>query len=537
MTDSEDALASARPSSVEPLFSAMNPSRAWWLSALLALVSGALLVLAFAPFGLYPLAVLALAGFYQSLRAHERGAAFGVGWLFGVALFGVGVAWIRISLNEFGNMAPPIANLLMLLFVAAMALYYGLAAWSIRWLERWAEGQDAPAWIGPLLILPSVWVLLEWVRGWLFTGFPWHFVGTAQSDGPLAGLAPVLGVHGLSLAVAVSAGLLWGLLAGRFRARVPALGGLVLLWALAGILRFWDWTEPAAGAEGQPIQVGVIQGNVEQAVKWDEDGLLPTLDIYLSLTKTQLDRDLVVWPETAIPEFRHRVEGPLLQPLAESAREAGAEVVIGLPVMQPDGRYFNALVSLGSAEDQYFKRHLVPFGEFLPFKAQLRPLIDWFEVPMSDFSRGDAERPLLQVGGWPVGVSICYEDVFSEEVRQALPEAAFLINVSNDAWFGDSLAPHQHLQFARLRALEAGRWLVRATNTGISAIIDPYGRVRAALPLFERAALSGEIEARVGATPFVRLGSSVPLAIAALMLIAAVLIALRSPRRHPSRRD
>jgi apolipoprotein N-acyltransferase len=531
MTSAKEGLVPGRPGPGKPLFSAISLPGAWWFSALLALGSGALMVLSFAPFGLYPLAVLALAGFYQSLQARERAVAFGVGWLFGVALFGVGVAWIRISLNEFGNMAAPIANLLMLLFVAAMALYYGLAAWVIRWLERWAEGRDAPRWIGPLLILPSVWVLLEWVRGWLFTGFPWLFVGTAQTDGPLAGLAPVLGVHGLSLAVALSAGLLWGLLAGRFRARAPALGGLVLLWALAGLLRVWDWTEPAAGAAGRPIQVSVIQGNVEQSLKWDEDGLLPTLDIYLSLTKTQLDRDLIVWPETAIPEFRHRVEAPLLQPLGESAREAGAEVVIGMPVMQPDGRYFNALVSLGSAEDQYFKRHLVPFGEFLPFKAQLRPLIDWFEVPMSDFSRGAAERPLLQVGDWPVGVSICYEDVFTEEVRQALPEAAFLINVSNDAWFGDSLAPHQHLQFARLRALETGRWLVRATNTGVSAIIDPWGRVQAALPLFERAALGGEIQARVGATPFVRVGSSVSLGIAALMLLAAVLIALRPFRR------
>ncbi|MEA3642149.1 MAG: apolipoprotein N-acyltransferase [Lamprobacter sp.] len=509
----------------------MRVLRDGWLSALMALLSGALMVFSFAPFGVYPLAVLSLLGFYQALRGRTGAGAFAIGWLYGVALFGIGVAWIRISLNEFGNMAAPIANLLMLLFVAVMALYYGLTAWLIRLLEHPVATKDSAwRWVGPLLLFPSIWVIMEWVRGWLFTGFPWLFAGNGQLNGPLGGLAPVLGVHGLSLAVAASAGLLWGGLRWRRQARWRAMAGLGLLWLCAGLLWPIDWTRPAPNAEQRPIQVSIIQGNVEQAVKWAPDGLLPTLDLYLTLTKASLDSDLIVWPETAIPEFFHRVEASLLQPLGVTAREAGTEVVIGLPVSEPDGRYYNALVSLGSREDQYFKRHLVPFGEFLPFKAQLRPLIDWFEVPMSDFSRGEMARPLLQVGGWPVGVSICYEDVFPDEVRQALPEAAFLINVSNDAWFGDSLAPHQHLEFARLRALETGRWLVRATNTGISAIIDPRGRIRDQLPLFERAALTGILEMRVGSTPFVRFGSQVPLTMAALMLLAGLVLALTGDR-------
>ena len=505
----------------------MNRPRDWWLSALIALLSGTLMVASFAPFGIYPLAVLSLLGFYQALRGRSGAGAFGVGWLFGVALFGFGVAWIRISLNEFGNMPALVANLLMLLFVAVMALYYGLTAWLIRRLEHRCAAEPATSWVGPLLLFPSIWTIMEWIRGWMFTGFPWLLAGNGQLDGPLGGLAPVLGVHGLSLAVAMSAGLLWALLRWRGRPRWRAAAGLLVLWLCAGLLWQSDWTRPAPNAEQHPIQVSVIQGNVEQAVKWDPDGLLPTLDIYLTLTKAHLDSDLIVWPETAIPELFHRVEEPLLKPLGVTAREAEAEVVIGLPVTEPDGRYYNALVSLGSSDDRYFKRHLVPFGEFLPFKAQLRPLIDWFDVPMSDFSRGDAARPLLQVGGWPVGVSICYEDVFPEEVRQALPDAAFLINVSNDAWFGDSLAPHQHLEFARLRALETGRWMVRATNTGISAIIDPWGQVRDQSPLFDRAVLTGTLEARVGSTPFVRFGSQVPIAIAALMFVASLVLSVR----------
>jgi len=506
----------------------MKRLRSGWLSALLALLSGALMVLSFAPFGLYPVAVLSLLGFYLALRGRTGASAFVVGWLFGVALFGTGVAWVRISLNEFGNMPALVANLLMLLFVVVMALYYGLMAWLLRLFEHRFRTDSAARWAGPLLLFPSLWVLMEWLRGWLFTGFPWLFAGNGQLNGPLGGLAPVLGVHGLSLAVAISAGLLWGLWRWSGPARWQAAAGLVLLWLCAGLLWQFDWTRPAPNAEQRPIQVSIIQGNVEQSLKWDPDGLLPTLDIYLNLTKDHLDSDLIVWPETAIPEFFHRVEAPLLKPLGVTAREAGAEVVIGLPVMEADDRYYNALVSLGSSEDRYFKRHLVPFGEFLPFKTQLRPLIDWFEVPMSDFSRGDAARPLLQVGVWPVGVSICYEDVFPDEVRQALPEAAFLINVSNDAWFGDSLAPHQHLEFARLRALETGRWLVRATNTGLSAIIDARGRVRARLPLFERGVLTGTIEARVGETPFVRFGSQLVLGIAVLLLLSGLLPPFRA---------
>jgi apolipoprotein N-acyltransferase len=498
---------------------------------LLAFVCGASMVLAFAPFGVYPIAVLALALFYQLVQGCQGRGAFGLGWVFGLGLFGFGIFWIRISLNEFGNMAPAIANTLMLLFVAGMALYYGLAAWSIRRLEALLRRRR---WVGPLLVLPAVWVLLEWVRGWLFTGFPWLLAGTGQIDGPLAGLAPVVGVHGVSLAVALSAGLLWGSVRwslqareadadaglGLRRAARAAAVSLALLWGGAFGLGQIEWTR----VEGAPFQAAIVQGNVEQSLKWHPDGLVPTLEIYLRLTRAVLDSALVVWPETAVPDFLHEVQQVLIEPLAQTARDTDTEIVIGVPIMETRERYYNGLISLGSTSDRYYKRHLVPFGEFLPFKAQLRPLIDWFEVPMSDFSRGSAPAPLLQVGTDEVGVSICYEDVFPDQVRQALPDADYLINVSNDAWFGDSLAPHQHLEQARMRALENGRWLVRATNSGISAFIDHRGRVQGSIPLFERASLTAEIERRAGATPFSRWGSVPTLALAALMLVAALLV-------------
>ncbi|MCK7576534.1 MAG: apolipoprotein N-acyltransferase [Chromatiales bacterium] len=479
--------------------------------ALLALGAGALTVLSFAPFSLFPVAVLAIAAFQQSLTDTSPGTAFRRGWLFGVGLFGFGVFWIRISLNEFGNMDAWVAHLLTALFIAVMALYSGATGWLIRRLD------PGPAWVAPLILLPGSMVLIEWVRGWLFTGFPWLSLGYGQIAGPLAGYAPLLGVHGVSLIVTLSGGLLWCAIRWRDRTRIGAGIALAAIWIGGAGLSAIDWTRPS----GPPLRASVLQANIPQAIKWDPEARLMIAEAYLELTLEHMDSDLIVWPETALPDFLHQIRAPLIEPLAERARTEGAEIVLGLPVMDLEsGRYFNGLLAIGSREDLYAKRHLVPFGEFLPFKSWLGPLVDLFEVPMSDFSPGDDRRPLLNVGAHRVGASICYEDAFPAEVIQALPEAAYLINVSNDAWFGDSLAPPQHLEIARMRALETGRDLLRATNTGISAIIDHRGRLIDTLPSFVRGAVTAEIQPRQGATPFSRFGNApaVGLALALLLL-------------------
>ncbi|MEY6432771.1 apolipoprotein N-acyltransferase [Thioalkalicoccus limnaeus] len=497
----------------------LPPSLPIAVSLVLAFVAGAALVLAFAPFSWYPLAFLALALFYLALRDRSPGGAFVVGWAFGLGLMGFGVSWVRISLNEFGNMDPGIANLLTALFVAAMALYYGIAGWLIHRLDR------GPVWVGPLLVLPGVWVLVEWLRGWLFTGFPWLTIGYSQIDSPLAGFAPVAGVHGVSLVVAIGAGLLWGLMAWTRRSRIVAalgLGGVFL--AGAGLAQF-DWTRPA----GAPLRASVLQANIPQSIKWDEAARLPTIEAYLQLTRDHLDSDVLVWPETALPDFLHRLRAPIIDPLSTLANERGIGIVFGIPTTSEDGepRYHNSLVSIGGSEDVYHKRHLVPFGEYLPFRRWLGPVVEWFDVPMSDFSPGQMVRPLLSVNGQSVGVSICYEIAFPAEVIEALPDAVYLITVSNDAWFGDSLAPHQHLEIARMRALETGRPLLRATNTGISAIIDDRGRLGGAVPLFERGAFSAEIHPRSGATPFVTLGNALAIGLATALLLAGGVLSLR----------
>lgn len=494
-------------SSMSFLSSRLGPT----LPTVLALSSGALTVLGFAPFSWFPVAVLALAGFHQSLLGASPRAGFWRGWCFGVGLFGVGVFWIRISLNEFGNMDAWAAHLLTALFVAIVALYGGLTGWLVQKLR------GGPDWVGPVLLFPGIYVPCEWLRGWLFTGFPWLNLGDTQVAGPLSGYAPVAGVYGVSLLVALSGGLLWGLIRWSGRRRIAAGSGLVAIWLLGFGLQQVNWTQPV----GAPFKASVLQANIPQSVKWTPDAGIMIAQAYLELTKLHFDSELIVWPETALPDFLHQIRDPLIDPLAARAREEGVEIVLGIPVMDAaTGHYYNGLLSIGGREDLYAKRHLVPFGEFMPFKQWLGPLVELFEVPMSDFSRGVSERPLLQVGQRLAGVSICYEDAFPSEVVEALPEAQFLISVSNDAWFGDSFAPHQHLGIARMRALETGRFMVRATNTGISAIIDERGRVIATVPAFVRGGVTAEVQPRQGATPYVILHNWLALGLA-LTLVAA----------------
>ncbi len=486
-------------------------------SLLLSLASGAATVLAFAPFGWYPIAIITLTIWYHSLYTTTTArAAFLNGWLFGFGLFGCGIAWIRISLNEFGNLTPPLAIILTVLFMAAMALYYAVAAVLLHWLIQYTHQKQRC--IAPVMTFPAVWVLFEWLRGWLFTGFPWLTIGNSQIDSPLIGFAPCIGVYGLSLTVALSAGLIWFALYYTNGKRLFAISALLTLWLTGWLLQRIEWTQPT----GQALTVTIVQGNIQQAFKWQPDMLLPTIATYLELTRPALGQsDLIVWPETAIPEFLHTLRAGLFNPLAQQARATHTNIVLGIPIMLSADEYYNALITIGQNEDQYYKRHLVPFGEYLPFRDTLQPLIDWFEVPLSAFSHGAAEKPLLKIGGQLVGASICYEDVFAAEIRQALPEAAYFVNVSNDAWFGDSLAPPQHLEAARLRAIENGRDLIRATNTGISALIDWQGRLLTTIPVFTRAITTALIQPRQGQTPFAHFGNAPVLVLVHIMLFFA----------------
>lgn len=473
---------------------------------LLAPLAGLVTVGAFAPFEIWPLALLGPGLLLWLWRDARPGRAFLLGWLFGLGLLGGGVYWLTISIGIYSGGGLAIGVLLNVLLVMVMALYYGGAGALAAWL---AAGDARRLW----LTAPAAWVLMEWLRGWLLSGFPWMNLGAAMVDSPLVGWAPVGGVYLLSLWVMFS-------VAALLSRRPAVVLAALLLWPAGLLLQRVDFTHPV----GEPVPVAIAQGNIPQDQKWQADMRMPTLRRYLALTERAAGARLVIWPETAVPAYAHRVEQQLLEPLDDLARRRDQDILLGIPVMDPDKRYYNAMLQLGvSGRARYAKRHLVPFGEFVPFADALKPVTDLLAIPLSSFSAGDTSRPpVLSLAGHQVGIGICYEDAFGREVNQALPQATFLVNASNDAWFGDSLAPHQHLAMARLRAAETGRYLLRATNTGISAVIGPDGRVVVRSPQFEVDLLQALVQPRAGATPYVRAGDWGAVAIVLLTLLAGL---------------
>lgn len=462
-----------------------------------AFITGVLAVAAFAPFGWYPVACLALAVLFNQWLADSPWQAFRHGGLFGLGFFGAGVSWVYVSIHVYGKVPVAAAATVAAALVVFLSLYPAVVGYALK------RGSPIPGWRSLVLAFPAGWILAEWVRSWLFSGFPWLNIGNSQVDSPLAGLAPVAGVYGTGLAVALSAALLVAVFRGWNRA--VSLAVLCVLWSGAWLLQPVSWTEP----RGAPLDVAIIQGNIAQEDKWSPDNLLHTLTRYRELTATVTDADLIVWPETAIPAFYHQLENSLIPQLDEEMRAAGATLLTGIPVLDKGTwQYYNSVVSLGGSPGFYYKQHLVPYGEYLPLRGLLGHSLDALAVPNADFTSGGADQSLLQAAGYPVATSICYEVIFGEQLINDLPAAALLVNVSNDAWFGKSLAPHQHLEMARMRTRETGRPMLRATNTGISAIIAYDGRIVARSPQFEEAVLTGRIVPRQGATPYVVTGNA-----------------------------
>jgi apolipoprotein N-acyltransferase len=490
----------------------MRPLHYFFLAALL----GALTPLGFAPIGWFPMPILTLAGLFWLVRAARPGEAFRLGWAYGLGMFLLGVSWVYVSISTYGGMPAPLAALATLLFCAFIALMPGAA------LALAARLIPAPE-VRLALALPAAWALLEWTRGWIFTGFPWLALGYSQAPiSPLAGYAPVLGVYGVSLLAALSAGAL-ALLNRRPKA---ALSFLAALWLGGWGLQQHNWTQTT----GAPVSVALLQGNIAQEMKFRPEKLDATLRHYARAVLAS-EAKLIVLPETAIPVFRSDISPEYLNLLGDHARGRGGDVLLGIP--ETDGqdvngqlRYYNSIISLGSSPEQsYRKTHLVPFGEFVPFG--FRWAVNLMSIPLGDFTRGKADQPPIAAAGEKLAVNICYEDVFGEERIHAARDATLLINVSNDAWFGDSWAPWQHLQIGAMRSLETDRWQLRANNTGVTAILDNRGRVRALIKPFTTATLSGTAQGRQGVTPYMRWGNWAFLTLVAALLLAA----LRRARR------
>jgi len=487
---------------------------------LISLVAGALAVAGFAPLNVWPLPILSLAVLFGLLaRTSSLRAGFLIGLVWGLGFFIAGVSWVFISLSVYGGMAAWLAALATLLFCAFLALFPAtVGALQARW-------PVSPT-LRLLLLIPLMWGATEWVRGWIFTGFPWLVMGYSQvPDSPLAGYAPLAGVYGVSFLLALIAALLaWSVATRGHQARRGwAVVAIVALGVGGQALRGLAWTTP----DGAPTTVSLLQGNIPQEMKWRPEQAVATLESYARLAAAS-PAQLVVLPETALPLFEADLPDHYRAGLSSLGRQNGGDVLLGVPTGTLDGAYHNSVISLGTSPSQrYHKVHLVPFGEYIPLKAFWGWVLEVLHIPLSDFARGTLDQRPLAIGGQRVAVNICYEDAFGEEIIRQLPAASVLVNVSNLAWFGDSFAPWQHAQMSQMRALETGRMMLRATNTGLTAIIDARGRVLAQLPLFQPGSLSGEIQGYAGSTPYVRWGNAPVLALWGVLGIGLIVAGFR----------
>jgi apolipoprotein N-acyltransferase len=487
---------------------ALSASRFKWVLALLA---GAVLPLAYAPYDLFWTAPLAVAALCTVWRGATPAQAFWRGLLFGIGSFGFGVYWVYISIHDFGQAHVLLAAGLTIGLVLTLAAF-GAAAGYVA--ARWFRTDGPVAWLG---VIPALWVLTEWMRGWLFSGFGWLALGYSQTDSWLFGYAPLLGLHGVSWAVLLMGGALASLLWAGPRVRGRALVVLALVASGGWLLQDRQWTMP----RGSVHSVALVQGAVGQELKWRPEQLAPTLELYGRLTvEAASQAELIVWPEAAIPAVYDEVTA-YLEDLRDWAARQGVTVMLGVLISDRPDSFQNAAVMLDEPMQVYVKRHLVPFGEYFPVPGFVRQWMRLQSLPYVDAAPGPDRQSSFDFAAEKLAVTICYEDVFPAEQLPYFPEATLMVNISNDAWFGDSIAAHQHLQIARFRAAEVGRYLLRSTNTGITAIIDPRGRVIADAPQFEPALVTGIVQGFTGATPYVR-WRNYPVLIGALLTLLLI---------------
>ena len=481
-------------------------------SLLVPIISGALFVPGLAPMSAWPSTLLSVAALLYLMHRKSQQSAFFIGWLYGVGLFGAGVSWVYVSIQVHGQAPPLLAGTLTALFCLGLATLTGL---QMALYRRCSRGRKTPS----SLLFAAIWVLFEWLRSWLFTGFPWLYAGYIALDTPAAGWAPVVGVYGLSFLIAgLSAAI--GSLALNNASTLRKKGAEASIWViiiLTGMpLSAVSWTQDRSA----PLTVAIYQPNIPLEKKWDRRYFRAIQQQYTDNSRPYFkNTDLVLWPESALPTYKDRIED-YLSLISTEATETGTTLITGIPTRDAQGGY-NSIVALGLGAGEYRKQKLVPFGEYVPFEENLRGLIQFFDLPMSNFIPGPNVPPILSAGPLKVASFICYEIVYPDFVWQGARDAALLVTVSNDSWFGHSIGPLQHLQMARFRALETGRPLLRGTNNGVSAIIDHKGDLLVATPQFEEVVITGEVQPKTGLTPLMWLGSTPILAFCGLLIVAA----------------
>ena len=454
--------------------------------------SGGLAVLAFSPFNLWWMSIASLALCITLYISHPHANGFKVGFIYGLGLFGFGITWLFNSLYVYGQ-APLVAAMSMVLLgVLVLSIFPAIV------FQQYAKLLSYTASV-QIIGFVSLWVLIEWIRSWILTGFPWLTFGHVLVDSPLRGVIPVLGTYGASAVIAFLSIISALLISGRYKLCVKNLISPIAVIMICVAFLDIQWTQKAAQ---QPIKVAAVQANIAEELKWKRDLQQDIVHRHIELSESYLDHDVIVWPETAIPTFYDIAYQKYLATYIEQLAQTKAQIVAGTFTRSlTNDAIYNSIVKLSVPTQIYSKQHLVPFGEYLPLRDLFFLFKRYVTIPASNLSSG-AGPSVMTLNDRPVGVSICYEAVFARDILPALPQAQWLINVTNDAWFGRSLAPYQHLQISRVRALETGRFMVRAANSGISAIINDHGKLIQSSELFATQVVSAQIVPMKGQTPF-----------------------------------
>ncbi|KHD24257.1 apolipoprotein acyltransferase [Vibrio caribbeanicus] len=469
-----------------------------------AVFVGAITTLAFAPYQLWPLAIISPAILLLLIHQQSAKRALWIGYAWGLGQFATGISWVHISIDNFGGM-PKIASVfLMTLLIGYLAMYSALFTWT---LNRFFPQSNR---IRLLLLAPVLWLIADWLRGWVMTGFPWLWIGYSQIESPLAHFAPLGGVELLTFLSIVSSGVIAYALLHRqwLQLLIPA----IILSAGFG-LKSASWVTPNPDST---TKLALIQGNIAQELKWLPSERWPTIMKYTDLTRENWDADIIIWPEAAIPAFEFEISS-FLSNLDSAAKLNHSAVITGVVNQGENRKFYNSILTVGETaygdyrfdmSQRYHKHHLLPFGEFVPFETILRPLAPFFNLPMSSFSRGEFVQANIDANGKQMAPALCYEIIFNEQVRQNVTaETDFILTLSNDAWFGRSIGPLQHMEIARMRALELGKPVIRSTNNGVTAVTDYQGHIVAQLPQFETGVLRAEIVSTKGQTPYRQLGT------------------------------
>lgn len=483
-----------------------------WICLIAATLGGALVPLSMAPYSLWPAGIIGLFFIAIALRNSTPKRALLLTFAAGLALFGVGVSWVHVAIAQFGNSSQSIAFTLTALFITGLAAVFAAPFYLYgRFLSRSLFGQT--------LGFAALWVAGEWLRSWLFTGFPWLYVGYGQINTPLSNFAPIFGIFGVSLATClIAASILW--LREHYRTHTShgapalALGAIILLYGAGLALAQVSWTQ----AKPHKISIGLMQPNIPQEHKWEPSYYSQTLDTFSELSEPLWELDWVIWPEAAIPYPYHQA-APLLDQIDQYSKTLGTVFITGIIYDDYEAyKYYNAIIARGAGSGEYFKQRLVPFGEYVPFEEQLRGIIAFFNLPTSIIHIGPFNKAGLNANGVLIAAAICYEIVYPDLIAEISRDKDVILTISNDAWFGYSNGPLQHFEMARMRAIETGRYVIRATNNGVSGFISPKGDIIKHGGRFTREAIVGEVQRMKGTTPFM-VWQSWPMALTCFFII------------------